>query len=98
MLLAAIVALAIAVAPVYASGALLRPCPAAATDCPCNTGGCDMSTPPASTGHCAPAALLWAASAADLGTVLLVDRWLAAPSARLLGLQPPPPLRPPIFV
>jgi hypothetical protein len=98
VLLAAIVALAIAVAPVYASGAIPCPCSAAATDCPCHAGGCDMSTPPAGACHCAPAALLWAASAADLGMVLRVDRWLASPSARLWGLQQPPPLRPPIFV
>lgn len=97
MLLAAIVALAIAVAPVYASGAVPCPCEAAATDCPCHMGGCDMSAPPSAACHCAAPAML-SVSAVDLSAVPRLDMWLASPATRLYGLRPPPRLRPPILL
>lgn len=97
MLLAAIVALAIAVAPVYASGAIPCPCHATA-DCPCHAGGCDMSTPPSAACHCGPAAVLPPPSNAGSGLTNLRTQWVASHLHRLWGLKTPPPLRPPILV
>jgi len=97
VLLAAIVALAVAAAPVYASGALPCPCHATATGCPCHAGACDLQTPPASACHCAPACALLPALAADL-SVAGEGQWVASPAHRLWGLKTVPPLRPPILV
>lgn len=97
MLLAAIVALAIAVAPVYASGAVPCPCHATAADL-CHAGGCDMFAPPSAACHCGPAAVLLLPSNAGSGLTNLKTRWVVSNLQRLWGMTTPPPLRPPILV
>lgn len=95
MFLAAIVALAIAAAPVYASGAL--PCPAAAAHCHCATGGCDLQTSPTVTCHCPLVAAILPARA-PAAKAPLEARWILSRQIRVWGLKIAPPLRPPILL
>lgn len=97
IILAALLALAVAVAPIQASGASPCPCHAAApADCPCH-GGCDIQAGLISPCHCAAAVAWLPAAQAVLGKFDGEHRWLASKTPRLLGNEPPPPLRPPIF-
>ena len=95
ILLAALVALAVAAAPVY--GRATCPCGAAAADCPCHAGGCDLQTPPTSTCHCPASVALFSTPAAGVRVAPAEHRWLVSSSRRLWGVKTVPPLRPPIL-
>jgi len=96
ILLAAMMILAVAAAPLQASGALPCPCHATVADCPCHTGNCDLMGPPA-TCHCPAATALFISLATGFQAAPAHDQWLAAPIHRLRGMKTVPPLRPPIL-
>lgn len=96
ILVAAMIILAVA-APLQASGAVACPCDAAAADCPCHTGSCDLLGPPAAC-HCPLPATLFVSSAGAFAAEPPHDQWRASPTHRLRGVKTVPPLRPPIHV
>lgn len=96
ILLAAMFVLAVAAAPVQASGALPCPCHHVAADCPCDTGNCNLLGPPAAC-HCPLVATLFVSSALAFEADAAHDQWRASPTHRLRGMKTVPPLRPPIL-
>lgn len=93
VLVAAILTFAITV-PISASSAAQCPCDASAP-CHCPLVGCKLLPAPSSSCHCAVAALpaaTYLAHFAGVGPSV----WLPPAPVDLYGLQPIPPLRPPI--
>lgn len=95
ILLAAMIVLAVAAAPVQASGAFSCPCHDVAADCPCHPENCDLLGPPAAC-HCPMVVTLFVSSALAFEADAAHDQWRASPTHRLRGMKTIPPLRPPI--